>query len=201
MLQPFVVVDVYMKAAFLDRDGVINAESSAYVTSLAEFDLIPGSIDAISRFTKAGWQTFVVTNQSSVARKMITLAGLEEIHQHLIEVVEQAGGRINAIYFCPHGPGDGCKCRKPWPGMLLKAQTEFQLDLAHSAMIGDSLRDMQAANYAGCGCKIVVQTGYGQETVTSMTALGIEVDYVAEDLADAATWLLATFPDGISGNG
>lgn len=187
-----------MKVVFLDRDGVINAESTAYIKSVAEFDPIPGSITALAQLTQAGWQIFVATNQSSVARKMVTLEGLSQIHQHLNELVETAGGRIEQIFFCPHGPGEGCACRKPKPGMFLKAQRDYKLDLSQSLMIGDSLRDMQVADNAGCGAKILVRTGYGKETLQEMPAAGVTVGYVANDLADAVAWLLATYPDGIS---
>lgn len=189
---------VYMKVVFLDRDGVINAESTAYIKSVAEFDPIPGSIAAIAQLTKAGWQIFVATNQSSVARKMVTLDGLSQIHQHLNELVEAAGGRIEKIYFCPHGPGEGCTCRKPRPGLLLEAKQQYRLDLSHSVMIGDSLRDMQVADNAGCSAKIVVRTGYGEETLQEIPTAGVTVDYVADDLANAVSWLLATYPDGIN---
>ncbi len=186
-----------MKIIFLDRDGVINAESTAYIKSVAEFDPIPGSIAAIAQLTKAGWQIFVATNQSSVARRMVTLEELSQIHQHLSELVEAAGGRIEQVYFCPHGPDEGCACRKPKPGMFLEAQRQYEFDLSHSAMIGDSLRDMQVADNAGCSKKIVVRTGYGEETLQEMPAADVTVDYVADDLADAVTWLLATYPDGM----
>lgn len=189
---------VYMKVVFLDRDGVINAESTAYIKSVAEFDPIPGSIAAIAQLTKAGWQIFVATNQSSVARKMVSLDGLSQIHQHLNELVEAAGGRIEKIYFCPHGPGEGCTCRKPRPGLLLEAKQQYRLDLSQSLMIGDSLRDMQVADNAGCSAKIVVRTGYGEETLQEIPTAGVTVDYVADDLANAVSWLLATYPDGIN---
>ena len=185
------------KIIFLDRDGVINAESAAYVKSVAEFDPLPGSIAAIARLTRAGWRIFVATNQSSVARKMITLERLTQIHQHLNDLVEAAGGRIEQIFFCPHGPDDACDCRKPNPGLLLNAQQQYGLDLANSIMIGDSLRDLQVADNAGCGAKIVVRTGYGEETLQELPAAGVTVDYVADDLADAVTWLLATYPIGL----
>ena len=186
------------KVVFLDRDGVINTESDAYIKSVTEFDPIPGSIAAVSRLTQAGWQVFVMTNQSAVARKMITLSGLEEIHQHLMGLVESAGGRIDAIYFCPHGPDQGCGCRKPKPGMFLEVQRQYTFDLSHSVMIGDSLRDMQVADNAGCGRKIVVRTGYGEKTLQEMLAADVTVDYVADNLADAVRWLLANYPDGIN---
>ncbi len=102
------------------------------------------------------------------------------------------------IYFCPHGPDDGCGCRKPQPGMFLDAQRQFKLDLSHSVMIGDSLRDMQVADNAGCGRKIVVRTGYGEETLQEMPAASVTVDYVADDLADAVRWLLSAYPGGIN---
>ena len=137
------------KAVFLDRDGVINRDSADYVKSLAEFSLIPGSVEAIAKLTQAGYEVFVITNQSGLARGIIDMAGLEEIHRYLKNAVREAGGEIRGVYFCPHHPDDGCDCRKPSPGLIRKAAEENGLDISKTVMIGDK----------GDGCRMRAKGG------------------------------------------
>ena len=147
----------------LDRDGVINEDSPDYIKSPDEWIPIPGSIDAIRRLTKQGYDIYVATNQAGVARGRLTLEALLDIHRKMLDAVETAGGRIRDIRFCPHHPDDGCPCRKPRPGMLEDLAETHRLDLASGYYVGDSLTDLSAAEAAGC-TGVLVLTGKGHET-------------------------------------
>ena len=179
-----------MKVVFVDRDGVINEDRTDYVTDWSEFRPIPGSIEALKRLTNHGYAIIVITNQSVINRKMVTHADLETIHRKMGAMVRAQGGNITAIYYCPHRPEEGCKCRKPEPGLILRAQADFGLTLSDTCMIGDSVKDMECARSAGCGRRILVRTGQGKETERICREIGVTPDFVADDLAAAATWLL-----------
>ena len=176
--------------AFLDRDGVINADSEAYIKSVAEFHFLPGSVAAIARLTEAGWRVIVVTNQSVLERGLLSAQGLERIHDHMRRAITQAGGRVLDIFHCPHGPDDGCDCRKPKPGMILSAQRRYGIDLSQTVMIGDSARDIACGFNAGCGCAILVRTGNGPAALRTLNDQSLAADHVAADLAAAVEWLL-----------
>lgn len=154
------------KLVILDRDGVINEDSDAFIKSVEECHLLPGSIEAIARLTQAGYTIIVATNQSGLARGLFDEYTLARIHQFIIEQVEVAGGKIAAFFYCPHGPDDGCECRKPLPGLLLRAEGELSLSVNGCHFVGDSLRDLQAATAAGC-LPVLVETGKGQKTITN----------------------------------
>ena len=141
-----------MKAILLDRDGVINhkAPEGEYINTLADFRLLPGAAEAMATLSKSGFEIFVVTNQRGVARGCVTPVELDRMHAELIRAVERAGGQIRQIYICPHDVADDCECRKPKPGMLMKAIRDYQIDAADSWMIGDSRSDMLAGKAAGC---------------------------------------------------
>jgi D-glycero-D-manno-heptose 1,7-bisphosphate phosphatase len=141
-----------VRAIFLDRDGVVNrkAPEGSYVASIGEFEVLPGSLEAIAKLCGDGWQVFLVTNQRGIARGMVSENAVEQIHRWLLEQVRNAGGEIMQVYVCPHDYSDLCDCRKPKPGMLLRAAREHSLDLAHSWMVGDSIWDMQAGRAVGC---------------------------------------------------
>ncbi|HWT92768.1 MAG TPA: HAD-IIIA family hydrolase [Solirubrobacteraceae bacterium] len=138
-------------AVILDRDGVLNVKPprAHYVTRPSEFVWRDGSLDALRTFADAGWRTFVVSNQAGIARGAMTHSGLAAVHARMVREAEEAGGRIDAIYVCPHGWDDGCACRKPRPGMLFAAQREHDLDLSRTTFVGDDERDAQAAAAAG----------------------------------------------------
>ena len=140
------------KAAFLDRDGVINrkAADGQYVTRWEDFQLLPGVPEAIAQLNQAGFCVIVVTNQRCVAKGLLTEAGLQNLHRRMTEHLASAGARIDAIYCCPHELEPACSCRKPAPGMLLEAARSRDLDLASSWMVGDSAADIQAGKSAGC---------------------------------------------------
>ncbi len=139
-----------MKLLILDRDGVINEDSDAYIKTLDEWLPIPSSITAIARLSKAGWTVAVATNQSGIARGYYDLATLESMHARLRELVAEQGGEVGLIVYCPHGPDDGCDCRKPKPGMLQQIAAHYATELAGIWFVGDSSGDLQAALAVDC---------------------------------------------------
>ena len=142
---------------FLDRDGVLNkkAPKACYVKSWDEWDWLPGAKEAVGRLSKAGYRLMLITNQAGIARGRMTLGDLEDIHAAMREDLEETGGRIQDIYFCPHGWDEGCECRKPGIGMFLQAQREHHLDLSRCLYVGDDERDAIAAEKAGCPFEMV----------------------------------------------
>lgn len=152
-----------MKLIILDRDGVINQDSEAFVKNPDEWIALPGSLAAIARLTQAGWKAVIATNQSGLARKLFDIDALNAIHAKLRHELAQAGGHIEAIFICPHGPDDGCRCRKPLPGMFEQILGRYAVDAGTVTVVGDSLRDLQAG--AAVGCKpVLVRTGNGKKT-------------------------------------
>ena len=177
-----------MKLVVLDRDGVINSDSDQYIKSPQEWKPIAGSLEAIARFTQAGFQVAVATNQSGVARGLFDMATLNAMHDKMHKAVNQLGGRIDAVFFCPLAADAGCACRKPKPGMLLEIAARFNIALSGVAVIGDSLRDLQAASAAGAR-PVLVRTGKGEMTLKAGgLPAGTEVH---QDLAAAALALAA----------
>ena len=152
-----------MKLAILDRDGVINHDSDAYIKSPDEWVPIPGSLEAIARLSRAGWKVVMASNQSGLARGLFTIETLNAIHAKLRHELAQAGGALDAIFICPHGPDDGCECRKPRPGLFLDIARRYDISLQDVPAVGDSARDLQAASAAGCSPWLVM-TGNGQKT-------------------------------------
>jgi D-glycero-D-manno-heptose 1,7-bisphosphate phosphatase len=152
-----------MKLVILDRDGTINHDSDQFIKSPAEWKPIKGSIEAIARFSQAGWHVAVATNQSGIGRGLFDMAALNAIHDTMHRAVHQAGGRIDAIFFCPHAGDSNCECRKPRPGMLLEIARRMNVELDDVPMVGDSLRDLQAAAAAGSK-PVLVLTGKGRNT-------------------------------------
>jgi len=167
----------------LDRDGVINFDSPAFIKSPEEWRPIPGALDAIATLKRAGFSVAVCSNQSGVARGLLSLATLEAIHDRLRDALADRGVELDGIIYCPHHPDEHCRCRKPAPGMLLDMMARLDANPGESVVIGDSLRDIQAGRAAGCRT-ILVLTGNGRECVTAARALG--VDAVFEDLPEAA---------------
>lgn len=153
-----------IKHAILDRDGVINHESpNGYVLSPGEFIWIPGAITALSMLAGAGIKVSVATNQSCIGRGMIDKAGLDMIHEKMENQASENGGFFSGIHFCPHAPGQGCACRKPAPGLLEAAVEQTGISRRETVFIGDSGRDLQAAEAAGI-IPVLVRTGKGAET-------------------------------------
>jgi len=152
-----------MKLLMLDRDGVINQDSEQFIKSPAEWKPIKGSIEAIARLTQAGWRIVVATNQSGIARGLLDMSMLNAIHDAMHKAVVQAGGRIEAVFFCPHTADSNCECRKPLPGMLQEIERRMNLSIAGMPFVGDSLRDLRAATAAGAR-PVLVLTGKGAKT-------------------------------------
>ena len=152
-----------MKLVILDRDGTINQDSDNYIKSPLEWKPIPGSLEAIARLTQGGWRCVVATNQSGIARGLFDMATLNAIHAEMHRAVNQAGGRIEAIFFCPHAADSNCECRKPKPGLLLEISKRLDVELAGVPMVGDALRDLEAAVAAGAKPYLVL-TGKGKKT-------------------------------------
>lgn len=152
------------KLIILDRDGVINFDSDAFIKSPDEWEAIPGSAHAIARLNQAGYTVVVATNQSGVARKLFPMATLNAIHQKMHATVEQVGGNIDAVFFCPHAADENCDCRKPKPGMLQEIARRYEVNLKGVHCVGDSLRDLQSGFVMGCIPNLVL-TGKGQGTL------------------------------------
>ncbi len=175
-----------MKLLILDRDGVINQDSDAYIKSVEEWLPIPGSITAIADLSKAGWTVAVATNQSGIARGYYSLATLDAMHQRLRDLVVAQGGEVGLIVYCPHGPDDGCTCRKPRPGMLETIAAHYGARLAGVWFVGDSLGDLQAAQATGAQ-PVLVKTGKGVKTLGKPLPEGT---LIFEDLASVAQSLI-----------
>ena len=146
------------RVVFLDRDGVINHDSDAYIKSAEEWVPIPGSLEAMAELSAAKFRVVVVTNQSGVGRGLLSEAALSAIHDKMQRELAKHGGQIDGIFVCPHLPEDGCGCRKPAAGLINRAATELDLEVAEAPFVGDRLTDVQAARAAGC-LPVLVQTG------------------------------------------
>ncbi|HZS05714.1 MAG TPA: HAD family hydrolase [Blastocatellia bacterium] len=169
---------------FLDRDGVINRRlPDDYVKSWAEFEFLPRAKEALRLFAEAGLRLVIVTNQRGVARGLMTEADLREIHERMLAELAAAGARVTAIYYCPHDSGQ-CFCRKPQPGLLLRARQDFpEIDFARSVMIGDSPADLEAGRRAGCRTFFI--TGDPEEVADAGSG-GLATDGAAPSLFEAA---------------
>lgn len=171
----------------LDRDGVINVDSDAFVKSPEEWLPIPGSLEAIAELNRHGFQVVVITNQSGIARGLFDLATLELMHDKMRRMLALLGGHIEAIYFCPHGPNEGCECRKPKSGLFEELVRDRHVDLTRVYAIGDSLRDIAAAIAVGAQ-PILVKTGKGLLTLQNHPELNLPV---FENLYEATRYILA----------
>ena len=171
----------------LDRDGVINHDSDAFIKSPDEWQPIEGSLEAIALLNLAGFKVIIVTNQSGVAKGLLDENMLANIHSKMIQLVNNKGGDIEAIYYCPHGADSDCECRKPKPGMLETFAKDFDVTLSTITVIGDSLRDLQAAEAVGAE-PILVKTGKGQITLLNNPDLNF---LVFENLYDAAKHIVS----------
>lgn len=182
-------------AAFIDRDGTINVNVH-HLHRVEDLQLIPGTAQAITKLNTAGYVVIIITNQSAIARGLLTEPGLTQIHTELKRQLAQQNATINAIYHCPHHPDHGekviCNCRKPKPHMLQQAAADHNLDLTQSVMIGDSLTDLQAGWNAECQSALVA-TGYGEETWNKADdQTRDQISYYGQDLNDVANWMINT---------
>ena len=182
------------KLIILDRDGVINQDSDDYVKSLEEWIPLEGSCEAIADLSKAGFTIAVATNQSGLARGYFSVNDLEAMHGRMNALVEEAGGEITTIKYCPHGPDDGCDCRKPLPGLVDQIEEELGISAEGAWFIGDSLRDLQAGLAKGCKPALVM-TGKGEKTLLTMLTTEVEAEIkqapVYTDLAHFARRILS----------
>jgi D-glycero-D-manno-heptose 1,7-bisphosphate phosphatase len=177
-----------MKLIILDRDGVINQDSDAFIKSAEEWVPLPGSIEAIARLSQAGWTIAVATNQSGLARGLFDMTALSDMHFKMQRLVMEQGGRIDLIVHCPHGPKDECSCRKPRPGMYRTIAEHFKLDdLSGVPVVGDSHRDLHAGLMVGC-TPYLVKTGKGLRTLENVLPVGTQV---FDDLSAVTDHLLA----------
>ena len=153
-----------MKLIILDRDGVINFDSDKFIKSPDEWKPIPGSLEAVARLNQNGYRVVVASNQSGLGRGLFEMAALNAIHAKMHKALAQFGGRIDAVFYCPHAADSQCICRKPRVGLFLQIAERFHVDLAGVPAVGDSLRDLEAAAAAGCQ-PMLVETGKGRKTL------------------------------------
>lgn len=188
-----------MKLIILDRDGVINHDREDYVKSADECIPIEGSINAIVRLSKAGFTVVIATNQAGLAKGKFELEDLEAMHEKITGLVEENGGELGGIFYCPHHPDDNCKCRKPKPGLLDAIEAEFNTSVEGCYFVGDSLRDLQAALQKACK-PLLVRTGNGVRTLAQLAVPAFQVEsplvtheqiQVFDNLAAAADFILA----------
>ena len=178
------------KLIILDRDGVINFDSDNYIKSIDEGQPEPGAIEAISLLTKAGFNIVVATNQSGISRGYYSHQTLNQMHNKLRSLCAETGGKISGIFYCPHGPDDGCECRKPKPGLFKKIEAFFSHPLNDTFAIGDSFRDLEAARLASAN-PILVLTGKGKKTKQNhATELDRHNIPVKHSLLDAAQYVI-----------
>jgi histidinol-phosphate phosphatase family protein len=177
------------KVVFLDRDGVISRDSPNHIKSWDEFHFLPRSKDAIKLLTNNGFNIIVITNQSVIARKMVTKKELEEMHNKMKNEIKKHGGKIVNIYYCPHHPNDGCNCRKPKTGLFKKAMKENSIDVSKSYMVGDRIMDVLAGKTIGCKT-VIIPSELGLEELKESNT---NPDYIAKDLFDAAEWIITNY--------
>jgi D-glycero-D-manno-heptose 1,7-bisphosphate phosphatase len=175
---------------FLDRDGVINQDSPAYIKTPDEFHFIPNSPEAIALLTRHGFDVILITNQSAIGRKMVTQKVLDAIFDKLKTGVEKAGGHITDIFFCPHTPEAGCDCRKPLPGLITRAMATYDIDPGQSLMVGDSAKDIECGLAAGCAKTLLVATGNGENALRTLAENSIHPDFFGKDLLEVAQWII-----------
>jgi len=176
-----------VKAVLLDRDGVINRDRSDYVKSWEEFEFLPGALAGLRVLAQAGLGVAVVSNQSAVGRGLMSARELDLIHQRMVDAVRRDGGRIDAVLCCLHAPTDGCRCRKPRPGLLSDAVAYLGTGTEGAVMVGDNVTDLQAAQAARLPA-VLVLSGSGSETLVRPESASCPVTFVAQDLLEAARW-------------
>ena len=179
-----------MRLLILDRDGVINADSESFIRSPEDWQPLPGSLEAIAQASEMGFRIVVVSNQSGLARGLFTIEDLNAINAKMHKHVTKAGGRIDAVFFCPHGPDDGCTCRKPSGQLLVSIAERLRIDLSDTYFIGDRISDVTAARAAGAR-PILVCTGHGASERERLADSSVPV---FDDLSAAVGWLASALP-------
>jgi len=171
-------------AIFLDRDGVLIENRADYVRDWSQVLIFPEAINALSDPATKNYKVVIITNQSAVGRGLISLETAQEINDRLAEVINAHGGRVDGVYTCPHKPEDGCDCRKPKPGLLLRAARDLSLDLHRSWMIGDAWSDLLAGQAAGVRGAVMVKTGRGKAQVLRPRPIELQANhFIFNDLA------------------
>lgn len=199
-----------MKLLILDRDGTLNRSRDDYVASPDEWEALPGALEAVARLNQGGWRVVLATNQSGIGRGMFDMASLNAIHAKMNRQLAVVGGRVEAVFFCPHAPEDNCACRKPAPGLFQQIAERFGAPLAGLPAAGNALRHVQAAATAGCEPHLLL-TGKSEHLKDRLGAgsaddLAVQVPglpagtLVHGDLAAFADWLLARESESLSAN-
>jgi len=181
-----------MKLIILDRDGTINEDRDDFVKSPEEWVPLPGALEAIARLNHAGWHTVLATNQSGLGRGLFDMAMLNAMHARMNQMLAKHGGRIDAVFFCPHAPEEQCECRKPLPGLMKLIGERYGIDLREVPIVGDALRDLQAGMAAGCPTHLVRTGKAGQLDETQLATMLRQVPgtQVHADLADFADFII-----------
>lgn len=179
-----------MQTIFLDRDGVINENRADHVKSWDEFQFLPGSLEALSLLTRFGFRVFVVTNQAMINRGLADTAVLKDIHRRLMKAAQQYEAVINAVYYCPHREEERCLCRKPRPGMLMRAAAEWNINMSRAYMVGDALSDIRAGHAVGCRA-VLVRTGRGAAQERLIAGGNDQPEHIADNLLTAVKWVLS----------
>ena len=191
-----------MKLVILDRDGTINVDSDEFIKTPEEWQPLPGSLEAIARLNHAGWHVAVASNQSGLGRGLFDVASLNAIHAKMHKMLAAIGGRVDAVFYCPHTPDDQCACRKPLPGLFEQIGERFGVDLRTTPVVGDTPRDLVAGFAVGCQPHLVL-TGKAESLRASLAApQGTptlpegypEGTRVHKDLAAFADWLITRSP-------
>ncbi len=180
------------KLIILGRDGILNEYREAHVAEPAEWVPVPGALEAVARLNHAGWHVVVATNQAGIGRGMIDMAAVNAVHAHMNQQLLAVGGRIDAVFFCPHRPEEGCDCRKPRPGMMQDIAHRYGVALASVPMVGDTLRDLLAAQAAGCEPHLVLSGRAARlgETELGQALVQVPGTQVHADLAAFADFLM-----------
>jgi D-glycero-D-manno-heptose 1,7-bisphosphate phosphatase len=190
----------HVKLVILGRDGILNAYRDDHVKAPEEWQPLPGALEAVARLNHAGWHVVVATNQAGIGSGMIDMASVNAVHGRMMQSLMAVGGRLDAVFFCPHTPEDGCDCRKPAPGMMLEIGRRYGAELAQVPMVGDTLRDLRTAHAAGCEPHLVT-TGraaeVGDDTLARWLA-EVPGARIHTDLAAFAEHLLTR--DGVAGS-
>ncbi len=182
---------MHTKLVILDRDGTINRASDEFVKSPEEWEPLPGALEAIGRLNHAGYHVVLATNQSGLGRGLFDMAALNSVHARMVKALAAHGGRIDAVFYCPHAPDEGCHCRKPEPGLLEQIAERYGIALDGVPYIGDSLRDMQAATAAGCAPHLVCTGRHPEALNGELPPTFPEGTRVHADLAACVDALLA----------
>lgn len=180
------------KLIILGRDGILNRFREDHVKEPSEWEPIPGALEAVAKLNHAGWHVVLATNQAGIGRGMIDMSAVNAVHLHMMKMLATKGGRLDAVFFCPHTRDDGCDCRKPLPGMMHDIAQRYGADLSQVPMVADTLRDLEAAQAAGCPPHLVKsgRASLVTEAELAQWAAAVPGTVVHDDLASFASYLL-----------